>query len=262
MLREQCINDHILIGRAHTGGPYTLFAPTNKAFSLISPAELNGILNNPAKLTKLLQRHVVQDLIYTSGLQGFQKAYALDFEILYIYHAKGNWIDSSHCQITHDKFSLNFLSRYDQGERSQRYRSRRNGAERCHPYHRFSFGSLLIEGLAEPPLVTAPQTLPTTRKQHLYYDTPLTQCLSLFFFCSSSHIPLCLLFHELWRTLRVVVRMITIHPLLLLPYQEHIPSSTRNESFTKFWSGRSTSFSWGNKTMLLQLSISLYCPGG
>lgn len=28
-------------------------------------------------------------MIYTSGLQGFQKAYALDFEILYIYHAKG-----------------------------------------------------------------------------------------------------------------------------------------------------------------------------
>lgn len=72
-----------------TAGPYTVFAPTNKAFSLISRAELNGILNDPAKLTKLLQRHVVQDLIYTSGLQGFQKAYALDFEILYIYHAKG-----------------------------------------------------------------------------------------------------------------------------------------------------------------------------
>lgn len=72
-----------------TAGPYTVFAPTNKAFSLISRAELNGILNDPAKLTKLVQRHVVQDLIYTSGLQGFQKAYALDFEILYIYHAKG-----------------------------------------------------------------------------------------------------------------------------------------------------------------------------
>lgn len=72
-----------------TAGPYTVFAPTNKAFSLISRAELNNILEDPAKLTKLLQRHVVQDLIYTSGLQGFQKAYALDFEILYIYHAKG-----------------------------------------------------------------------------------------------------------------------------------------------------------------------------
>lgn len=75
----------------HAAGPYTVFAPTNKAFSLISRAELNGILNDPAKLTKLLQRHVVQDLIYTSGLQGFQKAYALDFEILYIYHAKGEF---------------------------------------------------------------------------------------------------------------------------------------------------------------------------
>jgi uncharacterized surface protein with fasciclin (FAS1) repeats len=71
-------------------GPFTVFAPTNKAFSLLSPSELNAILGDPAKLTNLLKRHVVQDLIYTSGLQGFQKAYALDFELLFIYHAKGN----------------------------------------------------------------------------------------------------------------------------------------------------------------------------
>ena len=71
-------------------GPFTVFAPTNKAFSLLSPSELNAILSDPVKLTNLLKRHVVQDLIYTSGLQGFQKAYALDFELLFIYHAKGN----------------------------------------------------------------------------------------------------------------------------------------------------------------------------
>jgi len=71
------------------GGPYTVFAPTNQAFSLISPSELNAILNDPVQLTKLLKHHVVQDLIYTSGLQGFQKAYALDFELLFIYHTNG-----------------------------------------------------------------------------------------------------------------------------------------------------------------------------
>ena len=71
------------------GGPYTVFAPTNKAFGLLSPGDLNALLNDPVKLTKLLKHHVVQDLIYTSGLQGFQKAYALDFELLFIYHAKG-----------------------------------------------------------------------------------------------------------------------------------------------------------------------------
>ena len=91
----------------HAAGPYTVFAPTNKAFSLISRAELNGILNDPAKLTKLLQRHVVQDLIYTSGLQGFQKAYALDFEILYIYHAKGELFFLNEDNISLIKF--NFL---------------------------------------------------------------------------------------------------------------------------------------------------------
>jgi len=71
------------------GGPYTLFAPTDQAFSLISPSELNAILADPARLVKLLKHHVVQDLIYTSGLQGFQKAYALDFELLFIYHTNG-----------------------------------------------------------------------------------------------------------------------------------------------------------------------------
>lgn len=76
----------------NAGGPYTLFAPTDKAFSLISRSELNKMLNDPDRLTKLLQRHVVQDLIYTSGLQGFQKAYTLDFELIYIYHAKGNFL--------------------------------------------------------------------------------------------------------------------------------------------------------------------------
>lgn len=78
----------------NAGGPYTVFAPTDKAFSLISRSELNKMLNDPDRLTKLLQRHVVQDLIYTSGLQGFQKAYTLDFELIYIYHAKGNFLNS------------------------------------------------------------------------------------------------------------------------------------------------------------------------
>lgn len=73
---------------------------------MISPAELNGILEDPAKLTKLLQRHVVQDLIYTSGLQGFQKAYALDFEILYIYHAKGESLIATGLLVT---FKLQIL---------------------------------------------------------------------------------------------------------------------------------------------------------
>jgi len=69
---------------------------------MISRAELNKILNDPARLTKLLQRHVVQDLIYTSGLQGFQKAYALDFEILYIYHAKGKCTRALRIAINND----------------------------------------------------------------------------------------------------------------------------------------------------------------
>ena len=93
-------DDNITL-RWMTGGPFTVFAPTNQAFSLISPSELNAILNDPVRLTKLLKHHVVQDLIYTSGLQGFQKAYALDYELLYIYHSNG--INSS----KHPQLSIN-----------------------------------------------------------------------------------------------------------------------------------------------------------
>ena len=73
---------------------------------MISRAELNAILNDSGRLTKLLQRHVVKDLIYTSGLQGFQKAYALDFELLYIYHAKGKLSNRIVFIISYFKFTV------------------------------------------------------------------------------------------------------------------------------------------------------------
>ncbi len=40
-------------------GPLTLFAPTDKAFSKIPPAELSALLADKAKLHKLLSHHVV-----------------------------------------------------------------------------------------------------------------------------------------------------------------------------------------------------------
>ena len=42
-----------------TGGPFTVFAPTNAAFAKLDPAVLNNIIGNPTLLTALLQYHVV-----------------------------------------------------------------------------------------------------------------------------------------------------------------------------------------------------------
>ncbi|WP_164913742.1 fasciclin domain-containing protein [Methanoculleus taiwanensis] len=43
-----------------TGGPYTVFAPTNEAFGAMTPEDLSGLLNNPDQLATILQYHVVE----------------------------------------------------------------------------------------------------------------------------------------------------------------------------------------------------------
>ncbi|MGY4537928.1 putative surface protein with fasciclin (FAS1) repeats [Mucilaginibacter sp. UYNi724] len=42
-----------------TGGPYTIFAPNNAAFSALPPAKLDSLVKDPAKLATVLKGHVV-----------------------------------------------------------------------------------------------------------------------------------------------------------------------------------------------------------
>jgi uncharacterized surface protein with fasciclin (FAS1) repeats len=42
-----------------TGGPYTIFAPTNDAFNKLSSAKLDSLVADPAKLATLLKAHIV-----------------------------------------------------------------------------------------------------------------------------------------------------------------------------------------------------------
>jgi uncharacterized surface protein with fasciclin (FAS1) repeats len=42
-----------------TGGPYTIFAPNNAAFSALAPAKLDSLMKDPAKLATVLKGHVV-----------------------------------------------------------------------------------------------------------------------------------------------------------------------------------------------------------
>ena len=55
-----------LTGPLSTGGPFTVFAPTNAAFAKLDPTTLNYILSTPSLLTSLLQYHVVSGKV-TSG---------------------------------------------------------------------------------------------------------------------------------------------------------------------------------------------------
>lgn len=42
-----------------TGGPYTIFAPNNNAFTKLAPGKLDSLMKDPAKLGTLLKGHVV-----------------------------------------------------------------------------------------------------------------------------------------------------------------------------------------------------------
>merc|ERR1712055_936391 len=52
-----------------SGGPFTVFAPTNEAFAKVPKEVLNGLLADKEALTKVLLRHVVPGTKFTKGLQ-------------------------------------------------------------------------------------------------------------------------------------------------------------------------------------------------
>ena len=54
----------------NTGGPFTVFAPTNDAFAKIPEADLNAILADKEKLTSILTYHVVPEKIEPADLGG------------------------------------------------------------------------------------------------------------------------------------------------------------------------------------------------
>jgi len=51
-----------------TGGPFTVFAPTNEAFAKVPQDALNGLLADKEALTKVLLRHVVPGTKFSNGL--------------------------------------------------------------------------------------------------------------------------------------------------------------------------------------------------
>ena len=56
-----------------TAGPWTIFAPTNKAFRNIPMQELEDLVEDKAKLSRLLLNHLVNRSLYSAGLRSHQK---------------------------------------------------------------------------------------------------------------------------------------------------------------------------------------------
>lgn len=61
-------------------GPYTVFAPTNKAFKNLPEGKLDYLLKaeNKAELAKILKYHVVSGEVYASDLEGQQTVETLE----------------------------------------------------------------------------------------------------------------------------------------------------------------------------------------
>ncbi len=55
-----------------TGGPFTVFAPTNAAFAALPAATLNGLLANPAQLAQVLLFHVASGQVLSTQLTNGQ----------------------------------------------------------------------------------------------------------------------------------------------------------------------------------------------
>ena len=60
-----------------TGGPFTVFAPTNAAFAALPAATLNGLLANPAQLAQVLLFHVVNGQVLSNQLTNGQNVTTL-----------------------------------------------------------------------------------------------------------------------------------------------------------------------------------------
>ena len=57
-----------LVDTLSGGGPFTVFAPTNAAFAKIPAADLNALINDPAKLKAVLLYHVVSGKVMAADV--------------------------------------------------------------------------------------------------------------------------------------------------------------------------------------------------
>ena len=60
-----------------SGGPYTVFAPTNDAFSALPSTDLDAVLSDVEQLTDLLQNHIVSGAYPSTDISGFSNVLML-----------------------------------------------------------------------------------------------------------------------------------------------------------------------------------------
>ena len=55
-------------------GPFTVFAPTDEAFSKLPPGTIENLINDKEKLTEILTYHVVPDKVMSQSVLNLTKA--------------------------------------------------------------------------------------------------------------------------------------------------------------------------------------------
>ncbi|HEX5323977.1 MAG TPA: fasciclin domain-containing protein [Capsulimonadaceae bacterium] len=64
----KAINTAGLAKTLHGRGPYTIFAPTDAAFSKLPPSQLNALMANPAQMKKLVGFHIIHGKLTSEQL--------------------------------------------------------------------------------------------------------------------------------------------------------------------------------------------------
>ena len=67
-----------------SGGPFTVFAPTNSAFSRLGNEVLNNLINNPEELRDILKNHITLGKYFSNRLYDNQELRMTNGEVLSI----------------------------------------------------------------------------------------------------------------------------------------------------------------------------------
>jgi uncharacterized surface protein with fasciclin (FAS1) repeats len=78
-----------------SGGPFTVFAPTDEAFAALPKGTLEALLNNPEKLKAVLLYHVVSGTVTAKDVAGLTSAKTLEGGMLRINTTKGVMINDA-----------------------------------------------------------------------------------------------------------------------------------------------------------------------
>jgi uncharacterized surface protein with fasciclin (FAS1) repeats len=86
-------------------GPFTVFAPTDEAFAKIPKADLDALLKDKAKLTRVLTYHVVPGKVMAADVVKLKEAKTVEGQSVKIDAASGVTVDGAHVVKTDIKAS-------------------------------------------------------------------------------------------------------------------------------------------------------------